>query len=87
MTTEPLENLAVAVSHEVSRLIGEYHGHGMVLDLAVSIDPAAGAVTVRGADLAKWGPQQRFKALLGQAELRYEVHTHGPTIVIYPSTT
>lgn len=88
MAPEQLQPLTDAISHEVSRLTAEYHlKYGMELDLAVSIDGAAGTVCVRGQALASWGPRQMLSARLDRAGLRHDTFVQSRTVVIYPSAT
>jgi carbohydrate-binding DOMON domain-containing protein len=87
VTTEPLSPLADAVSYEVTRLVGEYQGYGMDLNLTVSVDQTAATVTVRGEGLAAWGPRQMLEARLNRAGLHCQVLMPDATFVIHPSTT
>lgn len=82
MTSEPLQPIADAITHEAMRLEAAY---GLPLHVVVTIDAQAGTVTATGEGLRRHGPRQELAATLARNGLRYDVLASGGTIVVYPS--
>ena len=82
MTSEPLQPIADAITHEAVRLEVAY---GLPLDVVVTIDALAGRVVARGEGLRRRGPRQELAATLARNGLRHEVLAAAAMIVVYPS--
>jgi hypothetical protein len=82
VTSEPLQPIADAITHEAVRLQVAY---GLPLDVVVTIDAEAGTVVATGEGLRRRGPRQELVATLTRNGLRHEVLAASATIVVYPS--
>jgi hypothetical protein len=82
VTSEPLQPIADAITHEAVRLEAAY---GLPLGVVVTIDARAGTVTARGEGLRRPGPRQELAATLARSGLRHDIHVSSATITVYPS--
>ncbi|MBS2545535.1 hypothetical protein KGQ19_01495 [Catenulispora sp. NL8] len=82
MTSEPLQPIADAITHEIVRLEAAY---GLPLGVAVTIDPRAGTITAHGEGLRRSGPREELVATLTRNGLPHATLRSSATIVVYPS--
>jgi hypothetical protein len=84
VTSEPLQPIADAITHEAVRLEVAY---GLPLDVVVRIDAQAGTVVATGEGLRRRGLCQELAATLTRNGLRHDVLMASATIVVYPSAS
>jgi hypothetical protein len=84
VTSEPLQPIADAITHEAVRLEVAF---GLRLGVVVTIDEEAGTVTATGEGLLDPGPRRELAATLTRNGLSHDVLGTSAMIIVYPSAT